>query len=220
VRCLDNEVYGVFTVTKPVTIDCLTSVIIGKITVNISEATFPNGVVTLRNMKVEGFLQQGSDGISVTGGGAAVHIENCTILGFSQQGIDFAPTSNVDLFVRDTIISNNANGGVFVHPAAAVAVRGSLSNVSLDQNGGFGLAVVKASGARSQITVEDTRVERDTVGLRANGASAFLLVSGATVAHNTTGVQALNGGKIVSSGNNTILFNTTDGAPTSTVHLK
>jgi len=189
---------------------------VGGITVNINEATFPNGVVTLRNLKVEGLAGQGIDGISVIGGGAAVHIENCTILGFSQQGIDFAPTSSVDLFVRDTIISNNGSGGVFVHPAAVAAVRGSLSNVSLDQNGGFGLAVVKASGARSQITVEDTHVERDTVGIRANGASAFILVSGATVAHNTVGLQALNGGKIVSPGNNTILFNTTDGAPTST----
>ena len=64
-----------------------------------------------------------------------------TIQGFAQQGIDFAPSSTVDLFVRDTIISNNQGGGIVVAPSGAAGARVSLSNVRLDQNGAFGLSV-------------------------------------------------------------------------------
>lgn len=233
IKCLDNNLNGTVIINKPITIDCGAPGTVFRsldgavaITVDIDEATYPNGVVTLRNLNINGLLGNsifgpGSDGVRVIGGGAAVHIENATIQGFAQQGIDFAPSSSVDLFVRDTTISNNAGGGVFVHPAAAATgVRGSLSNVRLDQNGISGLVVVKASGAGAVIAVEDTQVERDAVGLRANGASASILLSGSTVAHNTTGLQVVSGGKIVSSGNNTIFFNTTNGAPTSTVSLK
>ena len=136
------------------------------ITINLSEATYPNGVVTLRNMNINGFLGNGlvapgSDGIRVIGGGAAVHIENVTIQGFAQQGIDFAPSSTVDLFVRDTIISNNQGGGIAVAPSGAAGARVSLSNVRLDQNGAAGLSVIKASGVFAAVTVEDTNVERN-----------------------------------------------------------
>ena len=231
IRCLDNHQSSGFTITKPITIDCSApgtkiSAINGSsgITINLDEATYPNGVVTLRNLYFNALAGSssytpGADAMRVIGGGAAVHLENSKIHGFAQQGIDFAPSSSVDLFVRNTIISNNAGGGVFVHPAAA-AVRGSLSNVRLDKNGGFGLSVIKANGAAAAITVEDTQVERNAVGLRANGASASILLSGSTVAHNPTGLRPLSGGKIVSLRNNTIFFNGTNGAPTSTVPLK
>ena len=174
IKCVDNHVDGVFTIEKPITIDCAPgSLISGRngssgITINLDEATYPNGVVTLRNLNLSGAMNSplppGADGIRVIGGGAAVHVESCSIQDFAEQGIDFAPTSSVDLFVRDTNISNNANGGVFVHPAAA-AVRGSVSSTNLDQNGGFGLAVAKASGAGVAITIEDTQVERNAAGL-------------------------------------------------------
>ena len=143
-----------------------------------------------------------------------MHIENVTIQGFAQQGIDFAPSSTVDLFVRDTIISNNQGGGIAVAPSGAAGARVSLSNVRLDQNGAFGLSVTKASGVFAAITVEDTNVEKNGIGLRASGASAFIILSGSTVAHNATGLQTLTGGKISSSGNNVIYLNNVDGAPT------
>ena len=135
-------------------------------------------MVTLRNLKINGLLgngrHPGSDGIRVIGGGAAVHIENVTIQGFAQQGIDFAPSSTVDLFVRDTIISNNQGGGIAVAPSGAAGARVSLSNVRLDQNGASGLSVTKASGVFAAITIEDTNIEKNGIGVRASGASAFI----------------------------------------------
>ena len=231
IRCVGNHADFAVVITKPITIDCDTAATFlssqnqASITINLDEATHPNGVVTLRNMKLIGFLGNGAiapgtDGIRILGGGAAVHIENSTIQGFAEQGIDFAPSSTVDLFVRDTIISNNQGGGIVVAPSAAAGARVSLSNVRLDQTGAFGLSVSKASGVFAAVTIEDTNIEKNGIGLRASGASAFVLLSGSTVAHNTTGLQTLTGGKISSSGNNVIYLNNVDGTPTSTIALK
>jgi hypothetical protein len=232
IKCLDNHQEANAFIGKPITIDCGApgTFIAGgdgspAITVDLDEATFPNGVVTLRNLNISGLLGNGltvpgSDGIFVIGGGAAVHVQNCTIQGFTQQGIDFRPASSVNLFVRDTIISNNIGGGVAIIPAEAAAVRGSLSNVRLDQNGGVGLSVTKSSGGAAAVTVEDTQVEKNAVGLRATGALAFIVVDESTVTYNTVGLQPLSGGKIQSFGNNAIHLNNTNGAPTSTVPLK
>jgi hypothetical protein len=231
IRCVGNVRDTTVEVTKPITIDCDASTrhINGSasvaFTIDLNEATYPNGVVTLRNLNISGFLGSvsfgvGIDGIRVIGGGAAVHIENVTITGFAEQGIDFRPTSSVDLFVRNTIISNNQGGAVWVVPAAAATVKGSLADVSIDGNGGIGVYVAKSSGGSAVVTVEDSRIEKNQSGLRAYGALAYILLSGATIAHNSAGLQPVSGGKIVSSGNNTIHFNGTNGAPTSTVPLK
>jgi hypothetical protein len=232
IKCLDDHRDGPITITKPITIDCgapnaLIAGLAGgpAVMVDLDEATYPDGVVTLRNLSINGFLGNGlvppgGFGIRVSGGGAAVHVENSTITGFTKLAIEFRPTSSADLFIRNTTISNNQTGGVWVVPTAAASVRGSLSDVSIEGNGGVGVAATKSSGAGEVvITVEDTRIQRNSTGLSANGAAASILLAGSTVAHNTRGLRALNSGTIVSSGNNTIFFNTNNGAPTSTVPL-
>jgi hypothetical protein len=233
IRCLENHSDGAIFVDKPVTIDCgaPNTIVLGlggvvAITINLSEGEGPNGVVMLRNLNVQGFLgisgaaTPGTDGIRVMGGGAAVHVENTSIVGFEEQGIDFTPNSNVDLFVRNSTISNNAGGGIVVRPGAAALVRGSLSGVHLDGNGTVGLNVVKTSGPIAEVAVDDTQAMRNPVGLQANGASASLLLENSTVAHNTTGLRALGGGTILSFGNNAINRNNVNGAPTGTLPLR
>ena len=194
----------------------------GAITVNLDETAYPNGVVTLRNLKIIGLsgnsiLTPGADGIRVIGGGAAVHVENVTIQAFAEQGIDFSPSSTVDLFVRDTVISNNS-GGILVAPSAGGRV--SLSNVRLDQNAVYGLTVSKASGTFAAVTIEDSNIEQSVFGLRAIGASAFVALSDSVVTNNSTGLQVQSGGRISSAGNNLITLNNVDGAPTATIALK
>jgi hypothetical protein len=240
IKCLDGHQdgnyqygYGPLVIEKPVTLDCGASGTAiywfgsssnehPAITVNLNEGAYPNGVVTLRNLSINGLLgngvtDPGMDGIRILGGGAAVHIENVTIQGFGEQGIDFRPSSSVDLFVRDTNITNNAAGGIFILPAAGASVRGSLSNVRIAGNGSVGLLVAKASGAAAGITVEGSQFEKNSIGLRSSGASAFILLKGSLVAHNGTGLQPLASGKIVSGKDNMIFLNATNGAPTSTL---
>ena len=222
---------GLFTITKPVTIDCsrapgplVTNFLNTAILIDIDEAEHPNAVVTLRGLTIDGFptlsTAPGAVGIRFIGGGAALHVEDCKIFGFAEQGIDFRPTSSVDLFIRDTVISNNASTGVRVGPAGGATVKGSLSRVSLDSNGGIGLLVSKAGGSvPAAITVDDSNIEKNLIGLRATGVNASILLNGSTVAHNVIGLQTQSSGKIISFGNNSIRLNTNDGAPTSSVPL-
>lgn len=224
IRCVDGYTTSDLIITKPITFDCngvVTGVTNG-ITIDIDEATFPNAVVTLRNLTFDGFrdttIAAGTgDGIEFTGGGAALHIENCRIFGFVQQGIEFAPTSSVDLFIRDTIVSGNAGGGVLVNPAASASVKASLDNVHLDRNGGFGLSVQKTTAGIAVANVDDTNTESNsTFGIRADGAGAIVFLSDTMITLNGTGLSTVAGGRIFSFGNNTIAGNASAGtAPTA-----
>lgn len=233
IRCGGNGFadFGVV-ITKPITIDCTGApgTVLGAgraygISVNLAEATYPNGVVILRGLTIDGTRESvlygsGADGIGFIGGGAALHVEECTIRNFDEQGVDFRPTSSADLFIRDTVIGDNTGGGVYVVPAVAAAVKGSLSRVSLDRNGALGLYVSKTGGALAAITVDDSNIENGSFGLRANGAKASILLNASTIAHNTTGLQVLSGGNILSFGNNSIGLNTTNGAPTGSLGVQ
>lgn len=227
IRCLDEPYDVVAIITAPVTIDCASSRASifsfgsgGSILINVPEATYPNGAVTLRGLTINGNRDAGFSGVGhgiiVMGGGGSINIEDCRILNFSGKGIDFRPTSAVDLFVSDTIISANSGGGVYVVPAGGASVKGSLARVGLRSNGGIGLYLSKLGSATATITLLDSDVERNQYGVRANGANATILLDGSTIANNAFGLQSLAGGKLVSSGNNTINMNGTNGAPTST----
>jgi hypothetical protein len=190
IMCLDNHINSSLAILKPITIDCGApgTVIQGfdgitgdvGVIVNLNEATYPNGVVTLRNLNINGLLgngltSPGTNGIRVIGGGAAVHIENTTIQGFAEQGIDFAPTSSVDLFVRDTIISNNAGGGITVAPTGASSAKVVLGNVGVEGNGATGILINGATSTGAiNVSVSDSEISGNT----AIGIGVFEAVSG------------------------------------------
>jgi hypothetical protein len=255
IRCLDYSVIAPpLFIEKPVTIDCAPSAwIFGNadgngITINLSEATYPNGEVTLRNLTINGLSGIASvssaDGIRVTGGGAAVRVENCTIQGFAQQGIDFAPSSSVDLFVRNTVISNNAGGGIQIRPTGAASAKVALDNVNVEGNGNgiriddtatsvtsfvmirdstiagssaFGIYSVDSATGLTRVTLEGSSVSSNGAqGVVASGAGVTVRMRDSTVTGNATGLQAASSSRIVSQGGNVVAGNTSNGAFTST----
>ena len=187
IKCLDNHRDEILIIEKPITIDCGApgTQILGfngdaAITVNLDEATFPNGVVTLRNLNINGLLGNGlvppgSDGIRVIGGGAAVHIENSTIQRSIQQGVDFAPSSSVDLFVRDTVISNNQGGGIIVAPTGASNTKVVLDNVGVEGNATTGILI---NGATSSGAINLSASDSEISGNSTVGIGVFEAVSG------------------------------------------
>src|SRR5262249_59984857 len=74
--------------------------------------------------------------------GAALRIENCTISGFSQIGIDVNvnTASGVSVFVTDSVLSHNATG-----IAGSDAGRGGAETSSLGARGSGGDATTKAT---------------------------------------------------------------------------
>ena len=222
VNCVDAGEYGGAGITKPLTIDCagtLAGISSGAgsqpILVSISEATFPDAVVRLRNLTVNAAGVSGN-GIVVQAGGAEVHIENCSITGVGQAdaAIFFIPSSSVDLFVRDTFIGGNISRGIRVAPFPSTVARVSLNKVRLDHNS-VGISVVKATATAGTavVVLEDVQIENSTgIGIEANGAGTFVFLSNSTVTLNGTAFSAVNSGKIFSFGNNTIAANASVGS--------
>ncbi len=146
---LDPGGYGAVTITKSITIDGgggqVASVLVsGTNGIVISAPAI--ATVTLRNLRINGLLGSvtaGLNGIQFLSG-AALHIENCTIFGFAQNGININlnSASPASVFVTDTVVSNSI-GGIAAKNTGAGIVFLSMQRTTLAQNTGFGL---KADG--------------------------------------------------------------------------
>jgi len=246
INVLDPGGFGAVTITKPITIDggeAFASILASGtngIIVNISEASFPNAVVIIRNLSINGASQVGTpgvDGIRWVGGGAALHVEDCLIFGFGGQGIEFIPTSDVDLFVRDTQISDAAGGGILVKPGTGANARASVNGVQMDRNQAYGLraedrsrvsvvgsvagrgsagivSVTSAAGQQTLVEVVDSVIENNSGnGLSATGTGAALAMASTLIRGNGTGIS----GNVRSWGNNYNIHNANAGTPASAV---
>src|ERR1044072_7791113 len=95
-----------------------------------------NDIVVLRGLDIEG-LGTGLNGIRFIAG-KTLHVENCTINRFTQNGIDFNPGAAANLNVRNTIIRNNngaASAGIRVRPSVnGVLASAHLDGVHLERN--------------------------------------------------------------------------------------
>lgn len=243
IDCLDAGGFGAVTIVKSITIDCEGA--FGAISAAGTNGVIVNGagvVVKLRNFSISG-NGSGLNGIRFLQG-AALHVENLRIYDFTQKAIDFEPSTAAALFVGNTRIENNtlsaAAGGIFIKPAAGIAVTASLSNVRLERNT-FGLRVEGGSdvgisdsvvagnangiqlvsGVASEIVVSNVKVLHNTAnGLQASGVNATIRVGGSVISGNGAGIAGGTTGKVLSLGDNLISGNATDGAPTGSIAPK
>ena len=98
INVLDPGGFGGVTITKSISIEAA-GVIAGVLvsgTNGIVVNAGANDVVVLRGLTFDG-IGTGLAGIKFLAGGT-LHVENCTIHGFTQSGIDFAPSVASDLF--------------------------------------------------------------------------------------------------------------------------
>jgi hypothetical protein len=226
IDALDPGTFGAVTITKAITID---GGEVGGVLVSgtnaIVIAAGTGDVVTIRRVNLNG-IGTGLSGIKVTSAGA-VHVEKCTIFGFKTRGIDFSPTNNAALFVRESILRNNGdsssatNANIYINAAAAgVTVTAAIEKSTL-AGGQSGLDVAGSPGTLAKVTVHDSMIvgsatigahaeasaeinlERDIVGYHLTGAqtdgSGLIRLSNVMVPHNTT---AVSGSNINSFGNN------------------
>jgi hypothetical protein len=189
---LDPGGFGAVTITKSITI--VGDAAEGDILVSGTHALIINAaatdVVVLRNLTFEG-LGAGLSGINIISAGE-VHVENCRINAFSQNGINYVSSvTNGVLYVKDTTIHGCGGAGINVAPTAS------------------GSAILE----RVDITSCGS-------GIDASGNSVVGL-SGSTVARNSTnGIIAYKPAKILSSRNNIITGNGSDGKASGVLQLK
>ena len=240
INVLDPGGFGTVTITKSITISAegVEAGVLASGTNGFTVNAGPADVVVLRGLDIHG-TGTGLNGVRFLAGGA-LHIENCTIMGFSQTGVSFAPAAASRLFVKDTIVRANnpaggsSFGGIFVNPGPTGSASVSLDNVRIEQNfHGLrvqGRAVVTATGTTAAgnsgsgffltapngaaLHLDRCAASGNGTGVRAGGASGVVRISTTVVSDNTLGLAAVSGGVIESFGNNRVAGNTTDGAPT------
>src|ERR1700730_4815995 len=117
ISVLDPGGFGALTITKAITIDGgggqVASVLVsGTNGIVVSAGAGHTG--NLGNLRINGVRETPTGGLNGVQflSGAALHIENCTIFGFTQNGININLTSAapVSVFVTDTVVSNSTGG--------------------------------------------------------------------------------------------------------------
>jgi len=234
IYCVDAGSFGGATIMKSITIICDSGE--GRIVGSVDISAAATDVVYLSGLNITKFNNP-TTGITITQA-ASVTIADTVIRGIGA-GISFTPSSggSVALYVRNTVISSNNNGGVLIAPTNGVAVSAVLDGVAANGNT-FG---VKADGSGSTSGIIDVEV-RDSIaaknnnngyiatsnagqaeirfkitnssaenngayGAVATGAQAFMILDRSSLTGNGTGLAQLNGSTVGSYGNNGVNFN-------------
>lgn len=211
IDALDPGGFGALTITKAVTIDGgggqVASVLVSG-TNGIVVAAGPTDVVTLRNLRINGITGAGLNGIRYLSG-AALHIQDCNVFGFSQDGINVATSgSNQTLFVNNSFLTDNLNG-IQIAPTAG-NVRSMLVRVWANDNAGTGFLLNPSAGVGAGTVVNESTALANGTGIGVNGGKLYL--GNSVIIRNGTGV-ANSGGTVLSYQTNMIDGNTTDGTP-------
>lgn len=243
ISVLDPGGYGAVTITKSITISG-TGTLAGILSAGTTGVIVNAGaadVVVLRDISIEGF-GTGLNGIRFLAGGA-LHVERVSISGTVGRGIDFQPSGNSELFVRDSTIQRNGNSGIAIEPGLAGTALVTLDGVQVVQNQagirikdrsnimasrsvisgnvGSGVAMVAntnaAQMALDHCTVSSNGSDGNNAGIRSEGSQATVRISNNTITDNSVGLLIANNGEIISFGSNQVGGNGTDGSPTSTV---
>lgn len=205
INVLDPGGFGAVTITKAITIDgtpWISGVLVSG-TNGIVVAAGASDRVILRGLDIDG-VNTGLSGIRFQTGGS-LSVENCTIYGFTQYGIDVEPTAGAKVFVRNTIARANTLGGIYLAPSAGT-ISATVEGSHLDENG-LGL---KAKGG-VLATVRNTSASGNAAeGFLADTSPVELNLHSVVAANNDTGVHATNNA-IVRLTDATVTNNTTNG---------
>jgi len=225
IDALDPAGFGVLTITKSITIDgngMLASALAAGTTGFVINAGAAD-VITIRNLSING-VGTGLNGL-VFNSGAALHLENVSIFGFTMQGISFAPAAAAILMMKNVSVTNNGAGILIGMLGQAVmskslvfacntglhtqnTARATVHDTTIVGNATVG---VFAEGT-SQISMDHGIIANNGVGVQADST---VRLSEVMVGHNTTGLAGVG---VASFGNNRIAAgNGTNGAPTTTL---
>jgi Right handed beta helix region len=221
IDALDPGGFGAVTITKAITIDGgggqVASILVSG-TNGVVVAAGPTDVVILRNLRINGIEGTGSGGIDGIHfqSGAALHVENCNIFGFTANGINVVTSAaNVSLFVNNTFLTNDGNG-IQVAPSAG-NVRSIFVQVRAQDNSGFGFLLNTGAGLTGTV-IDDSSAVINGTGIGVSGGRLFL--GNSVIVRNGFGVAITGSGIVSSYKTNMIDGNTTgDGTPLTGIPL-
>ena len=168
---LDSGGYGGVIISKAVTIDG-TGSYAGTTPISAAAVFLINAgagdVVVLRHLTIDG-LGEGRSGVKFNRG-KALYLLGCLIKNFLDYGVDFEPSFGGALIIGDSTIINNG-GEVF-------------SRLLITRGAGGGVLVKAASGT-ALVTIDNTRVAGNFIGVNVRDNSK-VTISNSTVARNTS----------------------------------
>jgi hypothetical protein len=221
INCLDPAGYGTITITKPMTLSCfytLGSILASGVPGVTINSTGVNDRVTLRGLQLQGINQSpqvaGTIGIRIIAA-KSVSIEDTVVTAFSQQGLaDQRTAGNTQLFIRNSIFSNNTAAGISLAATAlnftSIDNVHSINNLNGVSAGTLNNVVVKRSvlsgnsadgavvSAGGQIQIDDSMI--------ANNAGHGVNALGTIKVSNTDFMSnaATFSGSVITFGNNRI----------------
>jgi hypothetical protein len=213
ISVLDPGGFGAVTITKGITIngDGTLAGILAANTVGIIINAPTTAAVTIRNVSIHG-AGNGTDGIRILAAGK-VNVENCSIQGFINQGIDIIPSTAglvLQVNVLGTQIRHNTLQGIQVLPSGTAQVRLTVTDSVINNSGASGIDVGANNNSAS---ITRTTVSNSNPGLQVQLASSTMMVDNCLIANNTTGITAGVGqAAVIRVHNSTISGNTTAAA--------
>jgi hypothetical protein len=187
VDALDPGAYGSFTITQAISIEgqgwSYVAPPANGAAITINAGT---GIVNIRGVSLNGIGVSGANGIQFNSG-TTLNVQNSVIRNFATDGLDFdlASTSAIQLFVSNTLVSDNLGAGITISPLPdSGTITGVLDRVEIENNQGDGLNV-SSQEQTMNITVSDSLVSNNkTTGIYASDTPVSVMVRNSTIANN------------------------------------
>jgi hypothetical protein len=200
---LDPAGYGVVTITKAISIQ-------GHGYSGISVASGANGItinagaadkVNLNGLLIDG-AGAGQNGVVFNSGGYLT-IENSVIRNVVGAGVYFVPSTDSNLFVSNTQVSDNGGDGISVFPTAAGVYVGAavFNHVEANNNGKNGISINTTRGTNFIVaTAFESVAAGNNVGFNANAAgdTTYFTLFHCVAVSNFTGIDANGVGAAIS----------------------
>jgi len=206
VICLNKDTYGGAVVDQAVTISCGDG---------LWEANSPISVSTPAgsDVVIEGLVFDGTGNFGsfiTTNGQGSLHLRNVRIgnfLGSSGNGLQFAPTGPATLHITDSVFYNNGGAGIMIQPTGAASTQVTIDRTHVESNS-LGI-VVDGTGSSGIINalIRDS-VIAGTSGPGVAAKNSTVSLSRSHVVNNSSAVIANNGAAVL-LGNSTIQGNGT-----------
>jgi hypothetical protein len=230
---LDPANYGSLTITGPVSIEghgwASIAPVSGSPAITINANT--GDKINIIGVVLDGTALTNTTGILFNSGGSLT-VRDSVIRNFTNFGINFVPSASTSsqLYVSNTLVSDNQQYGIQVGPTGTGAVLGVFDHVEMENNGNDGLFVT-SSTQTINVTVGDsvsannggngvnttsggtavgvmvrnsTIANNGGIGLQANGSGATVRVTRSTITGNGTGWANPSSGVVSSYADNNI----------------
>jgi hypothetical protein len=213
---LDPANYGSVTITGPVSIEghgwASIAPVSGSAAIAINAN--PSDKINIVGVVLDGTAVANTDGIRFNSGGSLT-VRDSVIRNFTNSGINSQPGVAGHLSVSNTLVSDNGGDGIFIFTGL-----GTLDNVTLVGNTGFGLNANSFGFSTVNVMVRNSTMTNNSAGLGSQGATTTVWLTRSTITGNASDFEQTSGGVLLSYADNNIVGNTTSSLTPATIGYK